>query len=157
MDTLWWFLIIFLFLLSFVGIVMPIIPGVSLVWAGVFVYHFGISPLSGWNFWLTMIILTLFILIVDYLASSAWVKRWGGSKAGAWAAIIGILIGPFIFGPIGVIIGPFLLVSIAEKLRGVTWSNALKIGFASFIGLLGGSLLKVVLQLIMIVLFFMFI
>lgn len=155
MSIFWWMIIIILFLLSFIGIVMPVIPGVPFIWAGFLIYHYGIESLTGWNFWVTMIFLTIFILIVDYLVSSRWVKRWGGSKAGAWAAIGGLLIGPFIFGPIGVIIVPFLFVTVTEMLRGIPWSKAIKIGFASFIGLLGGSLLKIFLQLMMIVIFLM--
>ncbi len=155
MSILWWTLIIILFILSFIGIVLPIIPGISLIWGGVLVYHFFINPLAGLNFWLTFIVLTVFIIIVDYVASSTWVKRWGGSKAGAWAAVGGMLIGPFIFGPIGVIIAPFIFVTIVEMLRGVGFSKAIKIGFASLIGFLGGSVLKIVFQLIIIAIFFM--
>ncbi len=78
----------------------------------------------------------------------------GGSRLGAWAAILGILVGPLLFGPIGVVIGPFLLVLVVEIIRGVPWKQATQIGFASIIGLLGGSLLKAIIHLLMIVIFF---
>lgn len=153
-EVLWWILIIFSFLISFLGIVMPIIPGVLMIWVGFFIYHFGINPIEGWNFWITSIILTILILAIDYIASSAFVRKYGGSKTGAWAAVAGVLIGPFIFGPIGVLIGPFIFVTVAELLRGYTLEKAIKVGFASFIGLLGGGLLKAFLHLTMIGVFF---
>lgn len=154
MEFVWWTLIILLFIFSYIGIVFPIIPGVSLIWGGLLIYHFAIAPLVGWQFWLTMIILTIITLVVDYLSSSTWVKRWGGSRAGAWAAIAGILIGPFIFGPLGVFVGPFIFVIVVEMLRGVKVDKAIKIGFASFLGLLGGGLLKALFHSIMIIIFF---
>ncbi|MFV9510284.1 DUF456 domain-containing protein [Tepidibacillus sp. LV47] len=154
MAFLWWFIIFALFLLSFIGIMMPVIPGVSLIWIGLLLYHFILSPLVGWQFWLTMFLLTGLTVLVDFFASSTFVKRKGGSKLGAWAAIIGILVGPIIFGPLGVIIGPFLLVTGIEMFRGVPWNQAVQIGFASLIGLLGASLVKVVIHLLMILIFF---
>jgi len=153
MDILWWIIIIVLFLLSFIGIVMPIIPGLFMIWGGFLIYHFAIEPLTGFNFWITIIVLSVLTLLIDYIASSAFVKKYGGSKAGAWAAIGGIIIGPFIFGPIGVLIGPFIFVTITELIRGFPFKKAVKIGFASFIGFLGGGLVKAVLHLIMIIIF----
>lgn len=153
MDILWWIIIIILFLLSFIGIVMPIIPGLFMIWGGFLIYHFAIEPLTGLNFWITIIILSILTLLIDYIASSAFVKKYGGSKAGAWAAIAGIIIGPFIFGPIGVLIGPFIFVTITELIRGFPFKKAVKIGFASFVGFLGGGLVKAVLHITMIVIF----
>ena len=154
MAFFWWLLILILFVLSFVGIIMPVIPGVTLIWIGLLLYNFIISPLVGWQFWLTMFLLTVLTIVVDFLASSTWVKHKGGSRLGAWAAILGILVGPLLFGPIGVVIGPFLLVLVVEIIRGVPWKQATQIGFASIIGLLGGSLLKAIIHLLMIVIFF---
>lgn len=154
MDFVWWLLIIISFIISFIGIVMPVIPGVLMIWLGFIIYHFGIHPLTGWNFWITSIILTIIILLVDYLASSKWVRKYGGSKASAWAAIGGILLGPFIFGPIGVIIGPFVFVTITELIRGYKLKEAIRVGFASFLGLVGGAFIKGFLHLVMIGIFF---
>ena len=154
MTFLWWVLIIVLFLASFIGIVMPVIPGVTLIWIGLLLYHFILSPLTGWQFWITQLVFTILTIVVDFLASSTWVKRKGGSKAGAWAAIIGILVGPMIFGPLGFIIGPFLFVVAAEMIRGVEWNQAAQIGFASLVGLLGGSVVKGIIHFLMILIFF---
>ncbi len=155
MFVLWWFIIILLFLFSFIGVIMPIIPGLPLIWIGFLIYHFGVAPLTGINFWLTIIILSIVIFVIDYLASSAWVKRYGGSKSGALSAIGGVLLGPFIFGPIGIIIGPFIFVTVTELLQGYRFKKAVQIGFASLIGFVGGSLLKIILQLLMIAIFYL--
>ncbi|TCS83208.1 DUF456 domain-containing protein [Tepidibacillus fermentans] len=154
MTFVWWLLILSLFALSFVGIIMPVIPGVTLIWIGLLLYHFIFFPLVGWQFWLTMFLLTALTIVVDFLASSTWVKRKGGSRLGVWAAIVGILVGPIVFGPLGIIIGPFFFVTGVEMFRGVPWNQASQIGLASLIGLLGGSLVKAVIFLLMIFIFF---
>lgn len=150
---IWWILIILSFLISFIGIVMPVIPGVPFIWLGFAIYHYAISPLVGWQFWLTMLLFSALIFIVDFVASGSWVKKRGGSKQGAWAAVLGMIIGPLMIGPLGVIIGPFVLVITVEMMRGVQFKKAIQIGTASLIGLLGGSIVKVILQMVMIVLF----
>lgn len=154
MAFLWWFIIIILFILSFIGIVLPVIPGSPMILIGFLIYHFGIAKITSLSFWITVVVITIFTFIIDYLASSSWVRRYGGSKAGAWSAIGGVLLGPFIMGPLGIIIGPFIFVTITEMLMGYKFEKAIKIGFASFVGFIGGSILKGFLHLIMIIMFF---
>ena len=136
---------------------MPVLPGIPFIWGSFLIYHFAIDSINNWNFWLTMVVISAFILIADYLISGHWVKRWGGSKAGSFGAIIGLLVGPFILGPIGIVILPFVLVTIIELLRGVHLQKAIKMGIASLIGLISSSIAKGVLQFIMIVIFFFYI
>lgn len=157
MTFLWWSLIFILFVLSFIGIVMPILPGIPFIWAGFLIYHFAIDSISSWNFWMSMILISVFILVADYLVSGHWVRRWGGSKVGSYGAVLGVLIGPFIFGPIGMVVLPFLLVILIEVLRGVHFEKAIKMGLASLIGLIGSSIAKGILQLIMLIIFFLYI
>lgn len=159
MDIIIWIIIVALFILSFIGIVMPVIPGVALIWLGFIIYNFGIEPITGWYFWASMVIITLVSLIADYLTSTTLVKKWGGSTAAKWSAVVGIILGPIIMapigmGPIGILIGPLLFVALVELIRGVPVKEALTIGLASLIGFLGGSVVKVILFIIMIIAFF---
>lgn len=153
MDLLLWVIIIVLFILSFIGIVMPIVPGAPLIWFGIIIYYFGIEPISGWFFWVSIIVLTILSFVVDYVASVTFVDKWGGSKASKWAVILGLIFGPILLGPLGIILGPFILAVIAEILNGATITNSLKIGLASFVGLLGSSILKGLIYILMITIF----
>lgn len=153
MDILLWAIIVILFIGSFIGIVFPIIPSVLFLWLGFLIYHFGISELNT-IFWIAMIIFTVFLISADIIANSYFVRRFGGSKAGERAAAIAVIIGSFITPPFGIIYVPFLVVFFVEMLRKRTTKEALNASIGSLIGFLGGSVAKVILQLIMIIWFF---
>ena len=154
MDILWWGLTIVLFALSFVGIVYPIIPSVVAIWGGFVVYQFLINPneLSIW-FWISMAILSAVLIAADLIANSYFVKKYGGSKTSEKIAAIATIVGSFILPPFGIILVPFLAVFVTEYILHKDSKEALKIGFATIIGFLGGSMAKVLIQLLMIVWF----
>ncbi|OJF16753.1 MAG: hypothetical protein A6D91_11120 [Bacillaceae bacterium G1] len=154
MEWLWWLIIVAFFGLSFVGLFVPVIPSTPLVLLGFLVYRLLIGDVFlGWGFWLTMVLLTVFSFVVDYVASGVLVKRSGGSKAAVWSAVLGAMVGPFVFGPLGLFVGPFLAVVAVEWLRQQNLSRAVRVGGASLVGLVGGSLFRGLLHLVMIVWF----
>lgn len=154
MDFVWWGITILLFVLSFVGIVYPIIPSVVAIWGGYAIYHFLINSdeLSLW-FWISMALLSAVLIAADIIANSYFVKKYGGSKASERIAVISTIIGSFVFPPFGIILVPFLAVLVTEFIIHKDVLKAAKIGFATIIGFLGGSLAKIVIQLIMIIWF----
>ncbi|WP_080875399.1 DUF456 domain-containing protein [Oceanobacillus timonensis] len=155
MDILLWSLIIILFIVSFVGIVFPVIPSVIVIWVGFFIYHFLINNDSlTWWFWTGMIVITVILLVADIIANSYFVKKFGGSKAGERGAAVAVIVGSFITPPFGIIYIPFLTVLVIEMIQRRTAREAIRASIGSFLGFLGGSVAKVVLQLIMIVWFF---
>lgn len=154
MEVIWWVLIAVFFIASYVGLIVPIVPSVLVLWGGFLVYIFGLSgSLSTW-FWIGMAVLTIFLLIVDFLANVIFVKRTGGSKWGERMALIGVIIGAFVYPPFGLILVPFVLVLAVELLQQKTFSEAIKIAFASFLAFLSGSFAKAVVQTVMIIWFF---
>lgn len=154
LELLWWGLTILLFVLSFVGIIYPIIPSVVAIWGGFVVYQFLINPneLSIW-FWISMAILSAVLIAADLIANSYFVKKYGGSKTSETIAAIATIVGSFILPPFGIILVPFLAVLVTEYILQKDGKKALKIGFATIIGFLGGSVAKVLIQLLMIVWF----
>ncbi|MBT2649165.1 DUF456 domain-containing protein [Bacillus sp. ISL-34] len=154
MEYLWWGLTILLFVLSFVGIVYPIIPSVVAIWGGFVVYQFLINPneLSLW-FWISMVILSAVLIAADLIANSYFVKKYGGSKTSEKIAAIATIIGSFVFPPFGIILVPFLAVLVTEYILHKDAMKATKIGFATIIGFLGGSVAKILIQLLMFVWF----
>ena len=155
MDILLWIIIAALFIGSFVGIVFPIIPSVLLIWIGFIIYQFGInsSELNG-LFWVAMVVFTLLLISADLIANSYFVRRFGGSKVGERAAAVAVIIGSFITPPFGIIYVPFLVVFFVEMFQKRSIKEALRASIGSLIGFLGGSVAKIILQLIMIIWFF---
>ncbi len=155
MSTLAMILAVALFLLGLAGIVLPVLPGVILIYAGMLLYGLmtGFATLDA-NFYLlqgTALLLTFF---VDYLATATGTRRYGGSRRAAWGAAAGMLLGFFLLGPFGMIIGPFLGAVMAELAGGKQPEQAVRAGIGTLIGFLGGTVIKFVIAALMIVWFF---
>lgn len=153
-DIVIWILIVILFLLSFVGIVVPIIPSVVVLWAGFVLYHFFIDGQQlSIIFWLAMLVFTLILIGSDLLMNYYFINMFGGSKWSQSLAVLGVIIGVFVYPPIGIIVVPFLLVMIVELLQKKTFKQSLKASFGTLIGFLSSGVAKVILQAMMIIWF----
>ncbi|WP_077324325.1 DUF456 domain-containing protein [Virgibacillus siamensis] len=151
LDIIMWIIIIALFILSFVGIIFPIIPSPLVLWIGYLLYHFVInnSELTV-LFWIGMVILTIILIVSDIIANSYFVKKFGGSKWGERGAAVAVIIGSFIYPPFGIIVLPFIVVIVIEMMQKRSANEAIRASVGSLIGFLGGAVAKVVLQLVMI-------
>lgn len=155
MEALWWIVIIICFIAGLAGIVLPIVPSVALVWAGVVVYHFFISSQAlGWLTWATMIFFTAVILVVDQLSNVVVVRRYGASKISTFASLVGALIGVFVFPPFGVVVVPFVLVLVLELLQNRPLDKAFDVAFGTIVAFVGSTFAKGLMQLIMMAAFF---
>ncbi|WP_245831010.1 DUF456 domain-containing protein [Sediminibacillus massiliensis] len=156
MDIVLWILIIVCFALSFAGIIFPLIPSPLVLWIGFLLYFFflNVDELS-WVFWLGMIFLTVILIVSDIIANSYFVKKYGGSKWGERVAAVAVIVGSFIVPPFGIIIVPFIAVFATEMIQQRTMQESIRASIGSLIGFLGGAFAKVVLQLIMIIWFFL--
>ncbi len=154
MDTT---LIIIGFVLMFIGIagaILPVIPGTPISWVGLLLLH--LSSIIAIDYWLLGItfVIAIGIYILDYIIPAMGTKRFGGTKAGAWGAIIGLFIGLFIPIPLGILIGSFLGALFGEMIVSNTpFEPALKAAFGSFIGFLASTVLKVFATLAFLALF----
>lgn len=97
------------------------------------------------------------ILLFGADALSNWigVKKFGGTNAGVWGSTIGLLIGPFVIPVAGIILGPFIGAILAEWIvsrKGFIASC--KIGIGSLVGFLTSIVTKGIVQLAMIIYFF---
>ena len=156
MDYLYWGLIIVLFIISFVGLVYPIIPSVLFLFGGFILYGFLFTfEHFNWLFWVIQSLFLILLFGADYIANMIGVKKYGGSKAGIWGSTIGILVGPFVIPVFGILIGPFLGAILAELVvNKKEIKEAVKIGFGSVIGFISSVITKGVIQAIMIIYFF---
>lgn len=156
MSIIIWIGIVLLFLLSFVGLIFPIIPSVLAIWGGFLLYFFGLGKDElSIVFWIAMGVLTIILFVADLLASSFFVKKYGGSKWGERIAALAIIVGAFIVPPFGILIVPFVAVIITEYIIEKDVRRAFMIGVATLIGLLSGTIAKFIIQLIMIIWFFL--
>lgn len=131
------------------------IPAVLFLWIGFIIYQWGIDDTSlSWIFWLGMLFLTLLIFISDLLMNRYFVNRFGGSKKGEWAALIGVILGSFILPPFGIVIVPFILVLIVEMLEQKRFDVALKASFGSIVAFFSSTFTQAFVMLIMMIWFF---
>ena len=142
-----------LIVVGLLGTLLPVLPGLPLMfvgmllaaWAGGF-QHIGAGTLT------VLGLLVLLSIGVDLAASILGAKRSGASRKGLWGAGIGGFAGIF-FGIPGLGAGPFLGASLGEVAHGRPWRDASRIGLGTWLGILVGAVLKLMLALAMLVLF----
>lgn len=158
MEIFLWVVVVLLFLLSIAGIFLPVLPDTILLWAGFLLYHFFIAdPGAGLpaSFWWGMVVLSILLYGADLLTNMYFVKKYGGSKWSSIAAAVGIILGIFVFPPFGMLILPFVFVVLVEfMVQKQSMERAVKAGVGSLIGFLGSAVVKVILQVTMIIWFF---
>jgi hypothetical protein len=154
MDILGWTLIVLLFVVGMIGTVYPILPGVLAVYAAFFVYgwFFTFGDFD-WIFWTIQTLIVVVLFVADYAVGAWGVKRFGGTRASVIGSTIGIIIGPFVIPAFGLIIGPFAGAVIGELMAGKNFEQSIKAGWGALVGLFTSVVVKVILQLVMIVLF----
>ncbi|ADU31923.1 DUF456 domain-containing protein [Evansella cellulosilytica] len=154
MSFLIWFLIIACFVISFIGLIYPIIPGILFIWIGIALYQFFIPAGDlAWWFWVSLTILTILVFVADLLANLFFVKKYGGSQLGMYAATAGLIVGCFIIPPIGVLIFPFLFVLGTELYQKKTFEEAVKVSIGTLFAFLSGTVAKGFIHVLIIVLF----
>lgn len=156
MELIALILAIVLFLAGLIGTIFPILPGVTLIYGGMVLYGFmtGFAALDA-NFFVLQTLVLALVVSTDFFASAIGTKKFGGSKQSAWGAVFGTIPGLIFLGPLGIIIGPFLGAVIIELIQGNEIRRALNVGFGTLIGFIGGTLLKLTAEIIMIIYFFM--
>ncbi|HHT9128067.1 MAG TPA: DUF456 domain-containing protein [Candidatus Wujingus californicus] len=136
------------------GIIVPIIPSIPLIWLGSFIYaiftHF---EKITWVVLLIFALLTIFSIVLENIGNVYGAKRFGATKWGIIGSIVGTGVGFYTGGPIGLILGPVIGTIVFEFIGGKGYKGALKSGLGNFVGFLGGSILKFVVGLAMIIVF----
>ena len=149
-QILLWLLAAVLIVLGFAGLILPAVPGIPLVFAGL--------VLLAWaeNFayvgWITLTLLGVLALLsygVDFLASALGAKKFGASPRAVTGAALGALAGLF-FGLPGIVLGPFVGAVIGEFSRRASVRVATQAGVGATLGLLFGALLKIALAFSMV-------
>jgi hypothetical protein len=152
-PTALWILSIALMLVGVAGIVLPALPGVPLMFAGMVVAA-AIDDFQriGWITLTVLGLLTLLAVVVDFLASVMGVKYAGASRRAIWGALIGTVVGLFMGIP-GLIFGPFVGALIGELSVHGRLDQAGRVGLATWLGLIFGTLAKIAIAFAMLGIF----
>jgi uncharacterized protein len=152
MDILWYVIAACLIAAGLVGAILPAIPGIPLLFAGVWliaaVDHY--RDLGRW--WLIGIALVGAAgMIFDLIAAALGAKRVGASKQAVTGALVGSVVGVF-FGLPGLLLGPFIGALLGELSAGNSVLRSTHVGVATWIGLIFGTLAKLIASLTMLIL-----
>ena len=148
-----WLLSAALILAGLAGTVLPALPGTALVLAGI--------ALGAWiddftrvgGLTLTVVaVLAALAWVLDYVAGLLGAKKAGASRQALVGAALGTVVGLFM-GLVGVLFMPLVGAAVGEYLARRDHGQALKVGTATWLGMMLGMIAKVVLAFMMVGLF----
>jgi uncharacterized protein len=153
-PELWlWLLAVVLVLVGLAGSVLPVLPGVPLVFTGLVV--------AAWadDFqrvtWVTIAVLgllTVCALAVDLAATALGARRVGASRLAIAGAAVGTVAGMFLGIP-GLVLGPFVGAVAGELISRGETRQAARAGVATWLGLVFGTIAKLAIVFTMLGLF----
>ena len=132
------------------GAVLPFLPGVPLAWLGLFIYAL-VTDFENISVTVVVIffVLTMFTLILDFVAPMLGAKKYRASKYGVIGAFIGFIAGIFVLGFWGIILGPLAGAFLGELISMRKPKQALGSALGAFVGFIAGALFKIVLIFVM--------
>lgn len=139
-----------LVVIGLVGTVLPMLPGVPLVFAGLWLAAWVSGYMMVGKITIAILgVLMLISLVVDFAATALGARRVGASRQAITGAVIGTVVGVF-FGLPGLLIGPFVGAVAGELSAQRSLEQATVVGVATWIGLLLGTIAKLALACTMI-------
>jgi hypothetical protein len=148
--TLIWVLSIALIVLGLAGTVLPLLPGTLLVWGGI-VLGAWIDDFArvGTTSVVVVTVLALLAWALDYVAGLMGAQKVGASKQALLGAALGTVVGLFM-GLVGVLFMPLVGAAMGEYLARKDQNRAVKVGVATWLGVMVGLIAKVVLAFVMV-------
>jgi uncharacterized protein YqgC (DUF456 family) len=148
-----WILAVVLIVVGVAGTVLPALPGAILVFAGIALAAWidDFARISGWTIGV-LGVLTVIAWVTDYVAAAAGAQKAGASKQAILGAAIGTVAGVFT-GLVGLVFMPLVGAAIGEYLAQGNARSAGKVGLATWLGLLAGTVAKVAIVFVMVGLF----
>ena len=148
-----WILCAVLILAGLAGTVLPVLPGTVLVWGGIVLgawiddfTRVGVTTLA------VVTVLAVLAWGLDYVAGLMGAKKAGASKLALLGAAAGTVVGLFM-GLVGVLFMPLAGAAAGEYLAQKDQARAVKVGVATWVGIMVGLIAKVVLSFIMVGIF----
>jgi len=151
--TLLWLLSVALIVLGLAGTVLPLLPGTVLVWGGI-VLGAWIDDFARVGTTTVVVVSVLAALAwgLDYVAGLMGAQKAGASKQALLGAAVGTVVGLFM-GLVGVLFMPLVGAAVGEYVARKDQTRAVKVGVATWVGIMVGLIAKVVLAFIMVGIF----
>ena len=138
-------------LIGIIGCIVPGLPGTPVAYAGLWIAQATDRVDFSWQFLLIWGIVTLVVSVLDYAVPAWGTKQFGGTKYGVWGSTLGVFVG-LLFGAVGVILGPLvgailfelLAIALHGQINRENIAAAFRAGWGSFIGILVGTVLKLI-------------
>jgi len=143
-----WAIVAILFMIGLAGTIIPGLPGIAFIYAGILLYGFSTGFSTIHTF--TVIVLggiAVLAIASDYIGSSLGSRIGGGKRYATAGALIGSVMGVFIAGPVGIMAGAFVGALAGALYEGQHHGKALKIASLSVIGTLGATVVQLLLGL----------
>lgn len=151
MDPLYLHIIaVVLVIVGLAGTVLPVLPGVPLVFGGLLLAAWADGFQRVGTITLVILgVLTALAVAADLLASALGAKKMGASPRAVAGATLGAIVGIF-FGLPGLVLGPFVGAVAGELSANRQLLHAGRAGLGTWIGLLLGSIAKLTLAFLMV-------
>lgn len=150
---LYYALAVVLILVGIAGVVLPALPGLPLVFAGMLLAAWADDfQKIGWVTLVVLGVLTALSFAADIFSTAVGAQRVGASRKALWGTVIGAFAGLF-FMPIGLFAGPFVGALVGELWHGRELRQAAKVGLGTWLGIVLGVVLKLGLTFAMLGLF----
>lgn len=153
MSIALWVLAALLVAIGTAGVLLPVLPGAWLVFAGLVLAAWidGFAYVGAW----TLVLLGALALLtmgVDLAASALGARRVGAHPRAVVGAALGALVGLF-FGLPGILLGPFAGAVLGELSAKSSLERASQVGLATWLGMLLGGAAKIAIVLTMLGIF----
>ncbi len=139
-----------LFLIGLAGTIIPGLPGIGLIFAGILIYAITTSftTVTGTHLLIFALVSGL-ALAASYAGSMMGAKAGGGGAPSTIGTMVGALIG-LAFGPLGIFLGAFVGALAGSLYEGRSSAVATKVALYSVVGIIGGTIVQLLLGLSMI-------
>lgn len=142
LHSLWYVLAAILIIVGIVGTVLPVLPGVPIVFGGMLLAAWADHFAHVGTFTLILLgVLAALALAVDLVAGMLGAQRVGASRYAVIGATLGTLIGVFL-GVAGLLLGPFVGALAGELVAGGSLRKATGVGVGAWLGFLVGAVAK---------------
>ncbi len=136
-------------IIGILGAVVPGLPGPPVSWVALLLLFFMPACEMTTAYLIVMGVAAAIITVIDYVVPGAITKRMGGTKGGTWGCNIGLVVSliGLPFGPtgiLGVIFWPFVGAYIGEIINKQTSGKALQSAIGALLGLLTGTVIKLI-------------
>jgi len=152
-STVLWIVAVALIVVGVAGVVLPALPGIGLVFAGILLAAW-IGEFAVIGVWTVALlgVLAAIGMTVDYVATTIAAQRAGASRQGLIGAAIGTVAGVFT-GLVGLVLMPLVGAAIGEFIARRDTLRAGRVGLATWLGLLAATVAKLAIVFTMVGIF----